>query len=65
MTTPLTTETVARMADLAGHALADADAARVARAIGPALAAFSAVEATLPFEAEPAGFLAAQREEQS
>lgn len=61
MTTSLTKEAVASMADLAGYPMSEQDAARVARAIGPALAGFSAVEGTLPFEAEPSGFVAVQR----
>lgn len=56
MTRPLSMEAVAALADLAGYELAADDARRVASAIGPALAAFSDVEATLPFEAEPARF---------
>lgn len=62
MTTQLTKETVAAMAELAGYAMDEADAARVARAIGPALAGFSKVEATLPFTAEPCGFVVEQTE---
>ena len=58
MTTQLTKETVAAMAELAGYAMDEADAARVARAIGPALAGFSKVEAPLPCPAEPSGFVA-------
>ena len=65
MTTPLTKETAASMAEFAGYPIDEADAARIARAIGPALAVFSAIEATLPFEAEPAGFVAAQTEKPS
>lgn len=60
MTSPLTRETVAGSAALAGHPVSPQDADRIATAIGPALLAFSAVEATLPFEAEPARFMAVQ-----
>ncbi len=62
MTTTLTKEAVASMSALAGYAMDEQDAARVARAIGPALAGFAAVEASLPFEAEPSGFVAEQTE---
>lgn len=62
MTTQLTKETVAAMADLAGYAMDERDAARVARAIGPALAGFATVEATVPFTAEPSGFVVEQTE---
>lgn len=60
MTSPLTRETVAGSAALAGHPVSPEDADRIAAAIGPALLAFSVVEATLPFEAEPARFMAVQ-----
>nr|WP_209740139.1 hypothetical protein [Aureimonas populi] len=53
-------DTAAAMAALAGHTLEEAVAARVAAAIGPALAAFAELEGTLPFEAEPSGFQKAQ-----
>ena len=65
MTTKLTKETVAAMADLGGYAMGEADAARVARAIGPALARFCESASPLPFEAEPAQFLLVQKADRS
>ena len=61
MTETLTSDTVAAMAALAGQTLEPGSAERIARAIGPALAGFAATEGTLPFEAEPASFVVAQR----
>lgn len=62
MTRTLTPSTVAAFSALAGHALDEADASRVARAIGPALKTFGAIEGTLPFEAEPSSFTRLQIE---
>jgi hypothetical protein len=61
MSDRLTGETVAAMAALAGQALEPGSAERIARAIGPALAGFAPIEGRLPFAAEPAGFIVAQR----
>jgi hypothetical protein len=50
-----------------GHAarvpLDPADAARIARAVGPVAARFAAAEIELPLETEPASFLVMQRRE--
>lgn len=64
MTSSLTSEAVVCAAALAGHPVSSQDAERIAAAIGPALAAFSSVEATLPFEAEPASFAAVQMKDE-
>lgn len=57
----VTGETIAAASSLAGQALGAEASARVARAIGPALAVFATIEGTLPFEAEPSSFVAMQR----
>lgn len=56
----VTGETIAAASSLTGQALDAETAARVARAIGPALAVFASIEGTLPFEAEPSSFVSAQ-----
>ncbi|HEX2019323.1 MAG TPA: hypothetical protein VGO17_10335 [Aurantimonas sp.] len=61
MSAKLTGETVAAMAALAGQTLEPGSADRIARAIGPALTGFAPMEGNLPFAAEPAGFVVAQR----
>lgn len=63
MTTELTAAAVERIAALAGQPLEEGVAARVAATMGPALATFQVVEASLPFEAEPSGFVLAQQGE--
>ena len=61
MNDTLTGDTVAAMAALAGQTLEPGSADRIAQAIGPALGRFAATEGTLPFAAEPSGFIVAQR----
>ncbi|NDV87365.1 hypothetical protein GTW51_11700 [Aurantimonas aggregata] len=61
MSEKLTGDTVAAMAALAGQELQPSSAERIALAIGPALAGFAPTEGTLPFAAEPSGFVVAQR----
>ena len=59
----VTGETIAAASSLTGQTLDAQTAARVARAIGPALVAFARIEGTLPFEAEPSSFAATQMSE--
>jgi len=51
---------VKAMADVAGVAVSDEVAARIANSIGPAFEGFAAVAGTLPFDLEPATFLLVQ-----
>jgi hypothetical protein len=48
------------MANVAGVAVADNAAARIANSIGPAFDGFAPIAGTLPFDVEPATFLAVQ-----
>jgi hypothetical protein len=48
------------MADAAGVPVNDDVATRIANSIGPAFEGFAAVAGTLPFDLEPATFLAVQ-----
>jgi hypothetical protein len=50
------------MADASGVPVADDTAARIANSIGPAFEGFAAVAGTLPFDLEPASFVAVQKE---
>ena len=61
MSQHLSSEDAAAIIRAAGLDLSRADAARIASGISPGLAAFSAVAGTLPFDLEPATFLAVQR----
>ncbi|MFG1183552.1 MULTISPECIES: hypothetical protein [Xanthobacter] len=61
MSQHLSSEDAAAIIRAAGLNLSPADAARIASGISPGLAAFSAVAGTLPFDLEPATFLAVQR----
>jgi hypothetical protein len=61
MSQHLSPEDAAAIIRAAGLNLSPADAARIASGISPGLAAFSAVAGTLPFDLEPATFLAVQR----
>ncbi len=48
------------MAKAAGVPVADEVAARIANSIGPAIEGFAPVAGTLPFDLEPATFIAVQ-----
>lgn len=61
MSQHLSTEHAAAIIHAAGLDLPASDAARIAAGISPGLAAFSSVAGTLPFDLEPATFLAVQR----
>jgi hypothetical protein len=61
MSQHLSSEDAAAIIRAAGLNLSPVDAARIASGISPGLAAFSAVAGTLPFDLEPATFLAVQR----
>ena len=61
MSQHLSAEDAAAIIRAAGFDLSDADAARIAAGISPGLSGFSAVAGTLPFDLEPATFLAVQR----
>jgi hypothetical protein len=52
--------TIKAMAMLAGAPANDEEAARIARSIGPAVEAFAPVTKSLPFDLEPATFVAVQ-----
>ena len=58
-----TPEAIRIIAEAGGLALSEDSAARVARAVGPALEAFAPIPRDLPFEAEPATFNKIQRRE--
>jgi hypothetical protein len=51
---------VKAIADVAGVAIGPEEATRIANSIGPAFEGFAAVAGTLPFDLEPATFLAVQ-----
>ncbi len=59
MTKP-TPKAIKAIADTAGIAVSDDDAARIATSMGPAFEGFAPVAGTLPFELEPATFLVVQ-----
>ena len=59
MTRPTAREMKA-MADVAGVPVDAEVAARIANSIGPAFDGFAAVAGTLPFDLEPASFVAVQ-----
>lgn len=52
---------VTAMAEASGLPVTPETANRIVRAISPALTVFATVSGTLPFEAEPAYFIAAQK----
>lgn len=60
MTRPSTTQ-IKAMAEVAGAALHQRAAQRIANSIGPALDEFAAISGTLPFDLEPATFLLEQK----
>jgi len=57
----LTPEGAAAMAAASGVALDEATAARVARTVGPTVARLAQPDIAVPFETEPATFLAVAR----
>jgi hypothetical protein len=59
MTNP-TPKEIRAMADVAGLAVNEDVAARIANSVGPAFEGFAAVAGTLPFDLEPATFLVVQ-----
>jgi hypothetical protein len=59
MTKP-TAKEVKAIADVAGVAIDNDVATRVANGIGPAFDGFAAIAGTLPFDLEPASFVVAQ-----
>lgn len=62
-TAPLTADGVRATARAAGVPLTEETARRVVRALSPAFTGFAPVARTLPFDLEPAGFLAVQRQD--
>ena len=61
MTRP-TARQIKAMADVAGLAVTDDVAARIANSIGPAFEGLAPIAGTLPFDLEPATFIAVQNE---
>ena len=59
MTRP-TAKQIKAMADVAGLAVTDDVAARIANSIGPAFEGLAPIAGTLPFDLEPATFAAVQ-----
>ena len=59
----VTAERIATMAAAARVAIAPESAARIARAVTPAVARLAAAPIEFPFETEPASFLVVQRRE--
>jgi hypothetical protein len=59
MTRP-TAKEVKAMADVAGVAIDNDVATRIANGIGPAFDGFAPIAGTLPFDLEPASFVVAQ-----
>ena len=60
MATRPTAEEIKAMAHVAGVPVADDVAARIANSIGPAFDGFAPLAGTLPFDLEPATFVAVQ-----
>ncbi|MFC0240730.1 hypothetical protein [Rhodopseudomonas telluris] len=50
------------MAEIAGLPVNDEVAARIANSIGPAFEGFAPIAGTLPFDLEPASYVAVQNE---
>jgi hypothetical protein len=61
MTRP-TARQVKAMADVAGLAVTDDVAARIANSIGPAFEGLAPISGTLPFDLEPATFIVGRNE---
>jgi hypothetical protein len=60
MSTRPTPEGIKAMAASAGVPITDEVAARIANSIGPAFDGFAPISGTLPFDLEPATFVAVQ-----
>ena len=60
MTRP-TAKEIKAIADVAGVAVSNEVAERIANSIGPAFEGFAAVAGTLPFDLEPATFIVVQQ----
>jgi hypothetical protein len=60
MTRPAAKE-IKAIADIAGIAVSNEVAERIANSIGPAFEGFAAVAGTLPFDLEPATFILVQQ----
>ena len=60
MTRPAAKE-IKAIADIAGVAVSNEVAERIANSIGPAFEGFAAVAGTLPFDLEPATFVVVQQ----
>src|SRR5260370_29390606 len=60
MTRP-TAKEIKAIADIAGVAVSNEVAERIANSIGPAFEGFAAVAGTLPFDLEPATFILVQQ----
>ena len=61
MTRP-TARQIKAMADVAGLAVTDDVASRIANSIGPAFEGVAPIAGTLPFDLEPATFMVVQNE---
>lgn len=61
MTRP-TAKQIKALADVAGLAVTDDVAARIANSIGPAFEGLAPIGGTLPFDLEPATFMVVQNE---
>jgi hypothetical protein len=64
MTRPVARE-IKAIADIAGVAVSNEVAERIANSIGPAFEGFAAVAGTLPFDLEPATFILVQQAAQT
>jgi hypothetical protein len=64
MTRPVARE-IRAIADIAGVAVSNEVAERIANSIGPAFEGFAAVAGTLPFDLEPATFILVQQAAQT
>jgi hypothetical protein len=62
--TKTTPKAIKAIADAAGIAVSDDEAARIATSMGPAFEGFTTVAGTLPFDLEPATFLVVQTQTQ-
>ncbi|HEY0330045.1 MAG TPA: hypothetical protein VGC77_13200 [Rhodopseudomonas sp.] len=60
MSTKPDSATIKAMAAVAGMAVSNEVAARIANSVGPAFDGFAPVAGTLPFDLEPASFVAVQ-----
>jgi len=60
MSTKPDSATIKAMAAVAGMAVSNEVAARIANSVGPAFAGFAPIAGSLPFDLEPASFVAVQ-----